>query len=289
MKKPIFIDENINILTDNQAIEALSRENDQKFFNKEKGVVKVSLERWKKAQECEKKHWMVKGIKSATDRNEYHFQQFNRYKDIENKKFDSMLEIGCGPFTNSRIIAGVCKINNCSLLDPLLMNYVNHPFCSYDQRYLYSEIFPLIGKVTRKLFSFAFKSYQKILAQKIKIKDLFNIPAEQMTTNSTYDLVAMINVVEHCYDAELVFQNILQITHKGSYFLFEDKFYTAETTNNMVRMNYNAAHPLQVDRKVIENFLDKNFEVVYKRIQTNSLTMEGDKIIWDDIYYIGKK
>ena len=115
------------------------------------------------------------------------------------------------------------------------------------------------------------------------------MPMEKMVTDSTYDLVTMINVIEHCYDVNLVFENILKITHKDSYFVFEDKFYTAEDTEKLVIMKYDAAHPLQVDRKTIENFLDKNFEAVYKKIQTNSLSLEGEKIIWDDIYFIGKK
>ena len=34
---------------------------------------------------------------------------------------------------------------------------------------------------------------------------------------------------------------------------------------------------------------NENFEVVYKRIQTNSILFEGEKNLWDDIYFIGKK
>jgi SAM-dependent methyltransferase len=289
MKKPIFIDGKINILTGNQAIEALRRKNDKQFYNENKGVVRVSLERWKTAQACEKKHWMVKGLKYANDRNDYHFEQFNRYKDIKNKTFNSMLEIGCGPFTNTRIIASVCNIEKCSLLDPLIFDYINHPFCSYDQRYLYSEFFPLMGKIIRKFIPFAFKSYQKILTQKISIKNLFNSPFEKMIPDSTYDLVAMINVIEHCYDAGLVFQNILQITDKDSYFVFEDKIYNAAETKNMIEIKYDAAHPLNIDRMTIEKFLYENFDTVFKRIQPNSLKLEGEEIIWEDIYFIGKR
>lgn len=289
MSKPFFIDENINILTGDIAIKALEKENDQEFLNKDKGIVKVSPERWKKAQECEKRHWMVKGIKSGNDRNDYHFEQFNCYKDIKNRNFESILEIGCGPFTNSRIIAKICKVDNCSLLDPLISDYLKHPFCSYDKQYLYSEVFPLLGKLTRKFFPVAFKLYQRMFTKRTKIKNVYDVAIEKINSDAEYDLVIMINVLEHCYDAELVFQNILQITHKNSYFIFEDKFYTAVEANHMVRKSYDAAHPLKVDRKIIENYLYENFEVVYKRIQTNNMFFEGEKIQWDDIYFIGKK
>ena len=128
-----------------------------------------------------------------------------------------------------------------------------------------------------------------MFTKRTKIKNVYDVAIEKINSDAEYDLVIMINVLEHCYDAELVFQNILQITHKNSYFIFEDKFYTAVEANHMVRKSYDAAHPLKVDRKIIENYLYENFEVVYKRIQTNNMFFEGEKIQWDDIYFIGKK
>lgn len=83
--KPYFIDENINILMGDQALEALSQENDQEFLSEDKGIVKVSAKRWEKAQVCEKKHWLVKGLKIRDDRNHYHLMQFNNYEDIKKK------------------------------------------------------------------------------------------------------------------------------------------------------------------------------------------------------------
>lgn len=115
------------------------------------------------------------------------------------------------------------------------------------------------------------------------------MPAEEMSASNKYDLVIMINVIEHCYDAELVFQNILDSTNEDSYFVFADKLYNHEKVKNAVKTGYDAAHPLKVDEKVIDKFLNGNFEVVYKRIQTNSMFLEGEKQLWDDIYFIGKR
>jgi SAM-dependent methyltransferase len=289
MSKPYFIDKEINILTGQKALEALREENDVPYLSKDKGVVRVTTERWKKAQECERNHWLKRGIKTANDRNDYHYKQFDGYEQIRNKSFHSMLEIGCGPFTNSRMIAGLCNVANCTLLDPLIYDYLNHPFCFYSDKYLFSEYVPFLGKVIRKILPFLFRLYLNILSRKTKIKELLNITGETISLRDQYDLVIMINVIEHCYDVELVFQNILKIVQKDGYFIFEDKYYDYENILSTIKNSYDTAHPLKVDRKVVEQFLKENFEVIYKRIQTNTMIFEGENILWEDVYYIGRK
>jgi SAM-dependent methyltransferase len=289
MTKPFFIDKNIHVFTGDQAREALQKESDSKYLCKGRGVVKVAAERWQKAQECEKNHWLRMGIKSANDRNDYHSIQFSNYNAIKNRTFHSMLEIGCGPFTNSRIIAGLCNVSQCSLLDPLILEYLHHPFCSYSKKYLFSEYIPFLGKAVRKILPFTYPVYLRMLSRKIKIKELLSIAAETISIENAYDLVIMINVIEHCYDIELVFQKILQIMRAGALFVFEDKYYEHEQIRLAVENSYDAAHPLRVDRKVIDDFLRKNFEVMYKRIQTNTMEFAGETILWDDVYYIGRR
>jgi len=287
--KPLFIDKKINIVSGDKAKEALKKENDLAFFERGKGVTRVSIERWLKAQECEKNHWMIRGIKSINDRNDYHEKQFEGYKSLKFMNFPSVIEIGCGPFTNARIIAKKSNINEITLLDPLINEYLNHPFARYNKNYLFVEYFPLIGKLFKKLFPMFFKQYLYLFSKKIKIKNLLDIPAEKISSGNSYDLVIMINVLEHCYDAELVLNNTTKITREGGFLIFEDKIYEADLVQEELNYCYDAAHPLKVDRSIIEKFLKENFEVVYKRIQTNSLIFEGEKIIWDDIYFIGVK
>jgi SAM-dependent methyltransferase len=287
--KPYFIDKNINILTGNKALDALSKENDENFLSDDKGVIKVSSERWKKAQYCERKHWLEIGLKSNDDRNQYHSKIFNNYENIKNEVFDNVLEIGCGPFTNLRIIAKFCKIKECSLLDPLVFDYLEHPFSSYNKDYLFSESFPLLGKIVSKIFPNYYKFYLKNLSQKIIINELLNIPVEKLPLTKKYDLVTMINVIEHCYDIQKIFQNILEITKKGSYFIFSDKLYNHTQISKEIKIGYDAAHPLKVDKQVVETFLYDNFEITHNKIQNNTMNMDGETFLWDDIYFIGKR
>jgi len=200
-----------------------------------------------------------------------------------------LLEIGCGPFTNSRLISSICKINSCSLLDPLIDDYLNHPYCAYNKELLFSEKFPFVGKVIRKIIPNVYKYYRTVLSNKVKIVELLNYPAERLDTSRKYDLIVMINVIEHCYDLELILRNILDTTHNNSFFIFEDKFYNYKQVENELKISYDAAHPLKVDRRIIEEYLNDNFETVYKRIQTNSFVFEGEKVVWEDVYFIGAR
>ncbi|KAA3616680.1 MAG: hypothetical protein DWQ05_13195 [Calditrichaeota bacterium] len=285
----IFIDENINILTGNDAEKALEQMNDKKYLSDNNGIIQVSKKRWESAQKAEKKHWLAKGTSSIDDRNIYHSNQFHNYSSLKKAKFSHALEIGSGPFTNLRIIGTKCKIEKCTLLDPLITEYLNHPYCSYNENHLVLDKKPRISKILKKVSPTLFSYLKTNFFSRIQIDQLISLPLEEADLTKPYDLVVMINVIEHCYDINKVFNNILKVTPKGSYFIFEDKLYDQEKIKKEISTNYDAAHPLKVDKSVIENFLNKNFKPVYKNVKTNRTEFQNQVIIWDDIYYIGKR
>ena len=287
--KSIFIDENIKISEGNMADNLLKKENDKEFISKNSGINKVTKNRWIKAQKCERKHWMANGLKSFDDRNYYHAKNFRNYSDLGNKIFKNALEIGCGPYTNLRIIGSFCKIYNCSLVDPLIDDYLNHPFCSYDRNYLYIDNMSFFSKIIRIISSSLNKKINKTSSNKIKIKEIYNLPVEKLNIDYKFDLVIMINVLEHCYDINKIFENILKFTSKNAYFIFEDKLYEHKKVVKETNTLYDAAHPLKIDKCKINSFLKNNFKTIYKHIQQNSSILEKNKFIWDDIYFIGKK
>jgi SAM-dependent methyltransferase len=287
--KPFFIDENIKFQTGEEALKRLDLENDKKYFDEKKGVIKVDINRWKTAQRCEKNHWFVKEINSRDDRNFYHFKTFNTYESIKNKIFNNALEIGSGPFTNLRMIRSISKINNCDLLDPMIMDYLHHPNCMYDKSFLYSEKYPILGRILSKLTPSTFRKYLKYFSNKIKVSNLFNCPAEDLTSSIKYDLVVMINVIEHCYDIDKIFENILSISNPGTVFIFSDKLYDLEEINSGLKVSYDAAHPLKVEKNYLLNFLYQNFDVLLDKKVRNQFELDGEHFEWDDVYFIGKK
>ena len=289
MRKAIFIDENIHILTGREAEIALRKDNDLQFLSDDNGIQRVSFERWQIAQAAERRHWMERGLSKVDDRNYEHFINFDRYSILRKNLFRSAIEIGCGPFTNLRLIGDICKIRECTLLDPLIEEYLKHPKNSYSKNYLFIESTinsEILNNIYNKIRHY-FPPIKKI--KRIPIKELLLLPAEQMPLNRQYDLLIIINVIEHCYDVDKIFKNIEAIMKKNSIIVFHDVLFDHDTVKKNVFNIYDAAHPLQADKGVIRHFLDSNFRPLFNRILPRKYCLEGIDFEDEVFYFIGEK
>jgi hypothetical protein len=106
---------------------------------------RVEHERWTIAQRWERDHWIrnhralarygknyvwrllsLLGIVEkyrGDDRNRWWKEAFQNYQALPSR-LDNALEVGCGPYTNLRLIREVCKPNHIFLSDPLIRTYV---------------------------------------------------------------------------------------------------------------------------------------------------------------------
>lgn len=292
MSKHVYVDRNVRILTGDEAKAALAEDNDRDFLSEGQGVVRVSEERWEAAQHAERRHWMQLGRRASSDRNDEHFEEFARCAAIQGLSFERAIEIGCGPFTNLRLIGDVCKIEECTLLDPLIKSYLDHPNCAYDERALAVERTDWSLRRRRITNTIANRSNllrRFIYKKRVPIGEIITKPAELMPTDRQYGLVVMINVLEHCYDARGVFRNIAAITETGGYLVFHDKYYAHRSVEMGLDSYYDAAHPLQVDRHVIDEFLPENFDQVFLKVGALKSFWLGEESSQDTLYYIGKK
>lgn len=250
----IFISSDVEV-TGGKAAEALLRKkNDRKYLkSKKQGIVKVDRKRWQEAQTYERKTWMELNAGAADDRNEDHRAMFDSYRAITGRRFERAIELGCGPFTNIRLMLDKTKVGSIDLLDPLVKDYLKHPHCVYkDMR--------IAGR---------------------PVDSLYPTSVEDFKPTKLYDLVIMINVLEHCFDAQAVFEKTLAITAPGGYFVFHDKLYTAKSiTPDKL---YDAGHPLRIKGEVITTFLKDNFKPKYEKLDLKS-SPETPLI-----YYIGTK
>jgi len=288
----IFVDQNVNILTGTDAERMLQTKNDALYYREGKGIIQVSKARWKEAQTCERTHWMVKGLESSNDRNDAHYQGFDAYRAIHGNIFLHAIELGCGPFTNLRIIGCECRLQSCTLLDPLIREYMLHPHCTYRNNLLRTQFPPpSAGKLRRALARrvplLTAWMRSPLNPRNIHVDHLLACPIETMPTNRTFDLVVICNVIEHCICVEEVFSRILSITHAGSILIFQDKLYEDDAIKHELTRTYDAAHPLRVSRHIIESFCKDNFESLYNKI----LPRAEDKYssAREDIYFIGRR
>ncbi len=293
MMKHLFIDENVDILVDGEAELALARRNDSTFFVEGKGVPKVSDERWRTAQKAEKKHWIVLGSGADDDRNYEHFESFEKYRVLRGLEFNRAIELGCGPFTNLRIIGDVCRVRSCDLLDPLIREYMDHPHCSYRGGRIRLENTSIPRRLQAGL-SRVERRFGRDLGWprfrgSIPVGQAMPIPAEELTPGYQYDLVTMVNVIEHCYDIDLVLRNVAAATVRGGLLVLHDKYYDAQATEERLTSHYDAAHPLQVDRSVIDRFLAEHFSPLFYRVVPVAAEFTGRDVSADYYYYIGRR
>lgn len=288
----LYVDEELRILTGDKAESALRERSDAAYLDTRDGVVRVPRERWQQAQRYERDTWMVAGAEATDDRNVEHSDGFGGYAALESRRFRHAIELGCGPFTNLRIIAGHCAIECCSLLDPLIDDYLKHPHCSYDRHHLRIGETGLNAILGRTLPGRALRRMIRTVApgaltRRLPIGEILPIPIEEMPARSTYDLVVMLNVLEHCYDASVIFDKILAILQPGGVFVFHDKLFTAAEAETDVQTRFDAGHPLRVGGTLIETFLEGNFTPLFAKHGIVEDGFEEHDLSREGIWFIG--
>ena len=258
--KKIFIDQNINITEGDNAEKLLSERNDKKYLIENVGVPRVDEDRWKEAQSYERKTWCDSPAKNmGTDRNEDHEKQFGGYNQLNfslPNKTINIIELGCGPFTNLRLIIPQIyrKLGDIDLLDPLINDYVNNTLnCTYKNGYLNTHKVNLIAS-----------------------------PIEKYNSDKKYQLLVMINVIEHCFDVDIIFDKIYEILEPGGIFIFHDKFLREENVNEIHDRFYDSGHPLKLPYKYIKDKLNFNYKTLYNNIYV-------DVHNYENVYTILKK
>lgn len=291
--KFLYVDENLHFVTGNEAARALQEHSDAAFLDPGKGVLRVPKERWKQAQKYERDTWLVANAGASDDRNLAHEAAFGGYAVLESRTFRQAIELGCGPFTNLRIVARHCRIERCSLLDPLIREYLSHPHCTYDQRFLRigeTTFSRTLGRTSpgRAMRRVLRAVSPRLVEERVPIAQLLPMPIEEMP-GGRYDLVVMINVLEHCFDANAIFEKILSILPPGGVLVFHDKLFEPSEIEDDVRTRFDAGHPLRVGRPVIEAFVNDHFTPLYQKMQKVADEFEEIDLSREGIYFIGER
>jgi SAM-dependent methyltransferase len=290
----LFVDENLHAYLGEEAEERLRTMNDATYLEGAKGIVKVSQERWRLAQQYERKTWMESSAHADDDRNEDHAESFDYYESIAGKNFARAIELGCGPFTNIRLLARRAEIHSCVLLDPLADSYQLHRNCKYKHGLVTvsnSRLHDWLGKslagrAARRILRFA---RPQSLEVGVRIESLLPFPIEQIPACGVFDLIVMINVLEHCYDAELIFHNLLRLSRPGTVFVFHDRLYDAQQVRDEAGVKFDAGHPLRISGSRTKAFLADHFVPLFQREKTIDDHAYGMDFTEDSLYFIGSR
>ena len=253
--RPIFVDSDIRVFEGAAATEQLRQRNDLGYLTPQ-GVVNVDRSRWEEAQRYERKTWMTNLVNADDDRNSDHKNNFNGYQAIAGRTFRRVIELGCGPFTNLRLILPHIRAEHVTLLDPLIKDYLNHPHCTY-------RTGSLLGVPVETVAS----------------------SIEEFNPSEPYDLLVMANVLEHCFDVPAIFRRILQCLRPGGTFVFGDNAFRREQLETLLSHQFDAGHPIRVAEPLLTNFLKDNFTELYQQ-RFHGHYDQPHRI---DIYFIGVK
>jgi hypothetical protein len=264
---PVFISEQREIFTADAASERLRTKNDSRYLDDSRGVVRVDRARWEEAQRYERLTWMRDFGHVGDDRNHAHAAAFDGYAAIRGRRFDRAIELGCGPFTNLRLIGGVASLASVDLLDPLIESYLTLDRCTYAR-----------GELTLDT------------GGTVPIARRVAAPIEEFEPTRPYALTVMINVIEHCFDAARLFDRVLACAAApGSTLVFHDRYYHAEALRASLRDEYDAGHPLKLDREVIDRFLDEHFEPLFRAVVRVERFKWGGDRSYDGVHFIGTR
>ena len=179
----------------------------------------------------------------------------------------NVIELGCGPFTNLRtIVNNLTGIEQIHLLDPLIDDYLYHPGCQYKNKRMFNG---------RRCLISGCLCYYNIVTH--------NTPIEECKIETKFDLIIMNNVLEHCYDIEVIFDKIYNMLSENGIFVFGDVYFLSEDIEELSNVLYDSGHPLRLSKDFMDKALEKYTSIFDKSFSTNSEGRHFEK------YFIGIK
>ena len=237
----------------------------------------VSPERWREAQQWELAFWnrqnlpspfwkrlirpllVVRGLRAQVskttydDRNEWWRKQFDNYSFLPPSS-DNVCELGCGPYTNMRLILEGMQAKHVHCSDPLARSYMSYP-----------------------------NAWLGAAARAARVCVDYH-PAEECPYASDYfDLVVMINVLDHVRDARRCLEHAIRITRTGGLLLFGQDLTLATD-----EQPGNPGHPFILNHQQLEPVLLSRFKPVLKRIVPRAEVSEPE-MHYGALVFAGRK
>jgi SAM-dependent methyltransferase len=217
-------------------------------------VRSVSVERWREAQRWERELWeqgqRKRGWKRVVwpvaapvlralgwrrvwgdDWNHWWKWQFDDYGFLPNELGDA-IELGCGPYTNTRLILEGRSARRMVCSDPLVRTYV-----TFEDRWL----------------ARAHRTGQ------VEIDD--HAIEDTPFAGGSFDLVVMINVLDHVHDADRCLANAIGLLREGGIFVLGQDLSDA---GDIARHPYDVGHPIRLRREDLEPYLAPLTTIVRK-------------------------
>ncbi|MFH0909273.1 MAG: methyltransferase domain-containing protein [bacterium] len=219
---------------------------------------KVSEDRWQQAQAWEAEVWIstekarakwgknlvwrllaaigLKPRDRGDDWNQWWADRFDQYRFLP-PRIERAIELGCGPYTNMRLVLTSCQPREMVLSDPLIRTYLEFPL-SFVRR------MQIEGKCT--------------------IDD--HAIEECPFPDSSFDLVLMINVLDHVRDADLCMARAAALLRSQGWLIIGQAMTDEQDLKVLEGKEGEIGHPIKVNEAWMATHLAGRFEPAIQRL-----------------------
>ena len=253
--------------------------------NKDISVIRTTEHDWHDAQSFETRTWVVNNRRNSfpkvvfkfiralkkpkylyyylkfgdfycgDDWNYWWMEKFDYYKTLP-KQVDKALEVGCGPYTNIRLISKIIKIKEIHCTDPLMPLY--------------------------KTFTWTWLSS---MVKKNKIKAEVGVCEKIEYPDNFFELVVCNNVLDHVQDAEKCLKEIYRVLKPGGHFLIAQDLTDEE---DLKAEEKREGHPIRLYHEFLDNCFAGIYDNVYRKLLTRAES-RYPRDFYGTYIYIGKK
>lgn len=248
-------------------------------------VISVNEEQWTEAQQYEKQTWVVnnrrngylklvykflKALKNpktlfnyfkysdfycGDDWNYWWMEKFYNYRSLP-RTINRALEVGCGPYTNIRLIAKQVHIRDIYCTDPLMDEY---------------KTFPLtwLTSMTKKGRVHASSG----VCEKIDFPDGY------------FDLVVCNNVLDHVQNAEQGLLEMARVLKPGGYFVFGQDLTNEQ---DLECEPHREGHPIRLHETFLDGLFHQYYSAEFKKLLPRGESRVSE-IFYGTYIFIGKK
>lgn len=210
-------------------------------------VLKIDSARWRAAQQFELR--FAQGtVNAGDDCNLWWYAAFNRYEVLKGKHFSNVIEVGCGPHTNIRLILPLIRFEQMWLEDPLIHQYIKM-------------------KTERRILRFLrFSSLTTVasLARHYPVTLLSEKLEELSLPDKSIDLCICINVLDHVQDVDQCLRQMRRILKNGVLVLAQD-LSNEEDRGSCPESWSDIGHPIKMDARFLDSYLS-DVAPLYRRI-----------------------
>jgi SAM-dependent methyltransferase len=234
--------------------------------------VRTTADSWEAAQVEERREWrrqqtipyiIMRAIRRRSiapqvlfeDWNEWWKQRFHDYKLVPLKQ-STVVEIGCGPYTNVRLMLQTHQIENIYCIDPLAEDYKTLPFSWLKKQ-------SKLGKL-----------------------HIIAAPGEKVPIQTDLaDSLLMINVLDHVQDAIKCLGEAHRILKPGGLFIFGQDLTNDE---DMASTGEDKKHPIRLHHEDLISHLSLSFEPLQCDVLGRA-DGRAPEAHYGTLLYIGKK